>query len=198
MRKLTSLVALAAPMLLAGCMSIESINSKISPVNQWYEQDYEATRLTQRYKFTSTNIDTVRKGILNTLPQIGLTAKYSTDDVVASGNPTTMFTEAECESWSEIDRAKTKELSSGLIGLTCDPSNKNTVITVTVALKAFPKGTLMVLEYELNNPKMIVYGLIAPKRPAPAASKAAAIKFWDALSKQISQPIHNATKEDLT
>ena len=183
---------------LTGCISIESINSKISPVSQWYQQDYEATRLTQRYKFTKTDIDTVHKGILKMLPKVGMSASYTTDDIVASGNPTTMFSTAECESWAEIDRAKTKELSGGLIGLTCDSNNKNSLITATVSLKSLPTGTLMVLDYETNNPKMIAYGVVGPRRPPPAASKAGATKFWEFLGQELPEPIRNVTKEDLS
>jgi hypothetical protein len=194
--KLT-LLALTASMLLTGCMSIESINSKIAPVNQWYQQDYETTRFTQRYKFTKADIDLVRKGILTILPQIGMSASYSTDDIVASGNPTTMFSTAECESWSEVDRAKSKELSDGLIGLTCDSNNKNSLITATVNLKSFSQGTLMILNYETNNPKVAAYGIVFPRRPPPAASKAGAAKFWDYLGQVLAAPIRDATKEDL-
>lgn len=190
--------ALVTSALITGCASmIANVNSKILPVNQWYEQDYEATRFT-RYKFTKADVGTVRAAVLKTLPRVGLTPAYSADDIVASGNPTTMFTTAECESWADIDRAKTKELSSGLLVLTCNQSNKNSLITARLSLKGLSAGTLMILEYELNNPANAAHGVVGPHRPPPAAAKAGAAKFWDMLGQSLPEPIRNATKEDLS
>jgi hypothetical protein len=197
MKKAMSLLFCVGTVLLTGCVSIESINNKILPVSKWYEQEYEETRFTQRYKFTRTDIDTVHREIVNSLPQIGMTVIYATDDIVATGNPTTMFTTSECESWANVDREKTKQLSGGMINLTCNSSNKNSIITVTINLKTFPSGTLIVLDYETKNPKFDAYGLRAPRRPPPAASKAGASKFWDVLARSLPYPVHNATKDDL-
>jgi len=161
-------IALVTSALITGCASmIADINRKILPVNQWYEQDYEATRFT-RYKFTNADAGTVRAAALKILPRVGLTPAYSADDIVASGNPTTMFTTAECESWADIDRAKTKELSSGLLVLTCNQSNKNSLITARLSLKALSVGTLIILEYELNNPANAAHGVVGP---TPSASR---------------------------
>jgi hypothetical protein len=174
-----------------------TINTKISPLNMWWEKEYEETRFTQRYKFIKADSESVRRGVIDSAEKIGLTISSSTDDIVASGNPTTMFTSAECEDWKRADENRTKQLSSGLIVLTCDASNKNSVIVATVRLKAYPKGTLIVLDYEMKNPKMDAYGVIGPRRPTPAASLAGSTKFWRILGQALAQPISNASKDDL-
>jgi hypothetical protein len=197
MKKYIVLIPLLTSVLLTGCISMASINAKIAPLNKWWESEYEESRFTQRYKFTKADTDSVRKGIVNSVEKVGLTISSSIEDIVASGNPTTMFTNEECESWKRADEEKTKQLSSGLIALTCDPSNKNSTIVATVKLKAYPSGTLIVLDYEILSPKMDAYGIVGPRRPGPAASKAGSSKFWETVSKAISQPIRNATKEDL-
>ena len=175
-----------------------SINAKIAPLNNWWEQEYEQSRLTQRYKFTSANIESVRRGIVDSAEKIGLTISSSVDDIVASGNPTTMFTNEECESWKQVDEERTKQLSSGIIVLKCDASIKNSVIVATIKLKAYPSGTLIVLDYEMMNPKMDAYGIVGPRRPAPTASKSGSSKFWEILSQAIGKPIRTATREDVS
>ena len=83
-----------------------------------------------------------------------------------------------------------------MIILKCDPSIKNSTIVATVKLKTYSSGTLIVLDYEMLNPKMDVYGIVGPKRPPPTASKSGSSKFWDILGQAIPQPLRNATKED--
>ena len=56
----------------------------------------------------------------------------------------------------------------------------------------------MILDYETSNPKMTAYGVVGPRRPPPAASKAGAAKFWEFLGQALPEPIRNATKEDLS
>ena len=197
MKKITWSALIFSSMLLTGCISIESINKKILPVNQWYEQEYEATRFTQRYKFTKTDIEVVRRGIVNSSEKFGMTISSSTDDIVATGNPTTMFSEVQCESWKRADEEKTKQLSAGIIVLKCDSSNKNSLIVATIKLKAFPSGTLVVLDYEMMNPKMDAYGFKGPRRPPPTASKNGSTKFWEAVNGSLPYPVLEATKEDL-
>lgn len=179
-----------------GC-SIEGLNRKMEPVNQWYEQEYEATRFSQRYQFTKTDAGTVRKALLNILPKLNMTITSSTNEIIANGYPTSMFTEEECEIWKEADNDKSKELSDGLISLTCDPSEKNSVLIATMNFKEFPSGTLLVLDYELKVPMLESYGLRGPRRPPPTASKAGSSKLWELLNKEIPYPIRPATKEDL-
>jgi len=190
------IVLLIAAMNLAGC-SIDYINSKLKPVNDWYEGEYEKTRFTQRYKFTKSDIDVVRKEVVNTAPQVGMTVTSTDNVIVASGNPTTMFTTAECEAWAKEDLENTKEKSGGLLTLTCDSSNKTSIIIANISTKKFKKGTLIVLDYELKNAEMEAYGVISPKRPPPAASKAGSSKFWNLLSIALPHPITDVTKEDL-
>lgn len=197
MRKIISAMLAALALNLTGCMSMESINAKIAPVGKWYEQEYEESRFSQRYKFTRIDIEMVKREILNAIPQIGMTITGSSNDIVATGNPTTMFTTAECESWKSLDEEKTKQLSSGLIQLTCDASNKDSIIVATFILKKFSAGTLLVLDYELSNPTFAAYGLTGPKRPPPSASKAGAEKFWNIVEKSLPHSLRTATKEDL-
>lgn len=197
MKKSTTLALALTSILLTGCISMASINAKIAPLNKWWDQEYEDSRFTQRYKFTKAESESVRRGILNSAEKIGLTISSSTEDIVASGNPTTMFSNAECESWRLLDEERTKLLSSGMIILKCDASNKNSTIVATIKLKTYPSGTLIVLDYELLNPTMDAYGIVGPRRPAPAASKAGSSKFWEILGQTIPYPLRNATKEDL-
>jgi hypothetical protein len=197
MKKSAALLFALASAFLTGCISMASINAKIAPLNKWWESEYEESRFTQRYKFTKATIESVRRGVVSSAEKVGLTISSSTDDIVASGNPTTMFTSEECESWKRLDEERTKQLSSGFIVLTCDASNKNSTIVATVKLRSYPNGTLIILDYEVLNPKIEAYGIIGPRRPGPAASKAGSAKFWETVSKTISEPIRNATKEDL-
>ncbi len=181
---------------LTGC-SIDSINAKLKPVNDWYEGEYEKTRFTQRYKFTKSDIDVVRKEVINTAPQVGLTVTSTDNDIVASGNPTTMFTTAECEVWAKEDLEKTEEKSGGLATLKCDSSNKANIIIAKISTKKFKKGTLIVLDYEVKNSELEAYGVIGPNRPPPASSKAGSSKFWNLLSNALPHPVTDVTKEDL-
>lgn len=182
---------------LTGCMSIEGLNKKLIPVNQWYEQEYEATRFTQRYQFTKTDTATARTAIVNLLPTVGMTVTSSSNDVTATGYPTTMFTNEECESWKNADDEKSKELSGGLISLTCDPEEKNGILIATFNFKELSAGTLIVLDYELKAPKFEAYGLHAPRRPPPTASKAGSSKIWNLLNAKLPYPVRPATKEDM-
>lgn len=197
MRKIASLVIVYGLIVLTGCVSIEAINSKILPVNKWYEQEYEETRFTQRYKFTKTDVDAARRGIVTSASKFGMTITSSAEDVVATGNPTTMFTTDECEAWKSIDEERTKQLSGGMIGLTCDASNNNSIILETIKLKRFLSGTLIVLDYETMNPTFEAYGLLGPRRPPPAASKAGSSKFWNIINQSFPYPVRDVTKEDL-
>ena len=197
MKKTIVLTLIVSTVFLNGCLSMATINAKISPLIMWWEKEYEDTRFTQRYKFTKADSESVRRGVVDSAEKIGLTISSSTDDIVASGSPTTMFTTDECETWKRADEERTKQLSSGLIALTCDASNKNTVIVFTVRLKTYPKGTLIVLDYELTNPKMDAYGVIGPRRPAPTASQLGSSKFWAFLGQSLAQPISNVSKDDL-
>lgn len=197
MKTFTTLALTLTSIVLTGCISMASINAKIAPLNNWYEQEYQDSRFTQRYKFTKSDIESVRRGIIDSAEKVGLTISSSKDDVVASGNPTTMFTNEECESWKSADEERTALLSSKLIILKCDPSIKNSTIVATVKLKAYPSGTLIVLDYEMLNPKMDAYGVVGPRRPPPTASKSGSSKFWEILGQAIPQPLRNATKEDL-
>jgi hypothetical protein len=194
MKKTIIVMAIAS---LTGCMSIEGLNQKLIPVNQWYEQEYEATRFNQRYQFTKTNISTVRTTIVDLLPTIGMTVTSSANDIIATGYPTTMFTTEECELWKNADDEKSKELSGGLISLTCDPSEKNSNLIVTFSFKELSAGTLIVLDYELKAPKFEAYGLHAPRRPPPTASKAGSSKMWNLLNAKLPFPVRPATKEDV-
>lgn len=182
---------------LTGCMSIEGLNKKLIPVNQWYEQEYEATRFTQRYQFTKTDTATARTAIVNLLPTVGMTVTSSTNDIIATGYPTTMFTNEECESWKNADDEKSKELSGGLISLTCDPEEKNGILIATFNFKELSAGTLIVLDYELKAPKFEAYGLHAPRRPPPTASKAGSSKIWNLLNAKLPYPVRPATKDDM-
>lgn len=182
---------------LAGCISIESLNKKLIPVNQWYEQEYESTRFSQRYQFTKTDISTVKMAIVNVLPKIGMTITSSEKDIIATGYPTSMFTSQECELWKSADNEKSKELSQGIISITCDPSVKNSILVATFNLKEFSSGTLVVLDYELKIPQFDAYGLHGPRRPPPTASKSGSSKVWNLLNQKLPYPIRPATKEDI-
>ncbi len=182
---------------LTGCLSIESLNKKMIPVNQWYEQEYEATRFSQRYQFTKTDVSTVRTRLINVLPKIGMEVTSSSGDIIATGYPTSMFTQEECEIWKSADNEKSKELSGGLISLTCDPSDKSSILVGTVTFKELHLGTLIVLDYELKVPQFEAYGLRGPRRPPPTASKAGSSKLWSLLNQELPYPVRPATKEDL-
>lgn len=177
--------------------SIDYINSNLKPANDWFEEEYKNTRFTQRYKFTRSDIDAVQKEIINTIPQVGMTVTSTDNVIVASGNPTTMFTTAECEVWAKEDLEKTVEKSGGLLTLTCDSSNKTSIIIAKISTKKLKKGTLIVLDYELKNAEMEAYGVRGPKRPPPTASKAGSSKFWNLLSNALPHPVIDVTKEDL-
>lgn len=135
--------------------------------------------------------------MVNIIPQVGMTVTSSDNIIVASGNPTTMFTTAECEAWVKEDIDKTTDMSGGLLTLTCDSSNKTGIIIAKISTKKFKKGTLIVLDYELKNSESEAYGVIGPKRPPPTASKAGSSKFWNLLSSALPYPVMNVTKEDL-
>lgn len=182
-----------------GC-SVDYINAKLKPVNEWYEAEYEKSRHEQRYKFTKTKIEIVRNEIINTIPEFGLTVTSQGDNIIAEGKHTSIFSRDECEKWIKGDNEKTKELSGGLMGLTCDPADPNNAgsfIVAIASLKQFKRGTLIVLDYEMKIPQFEAHGIVGPRRPSPLGSKAGSTKFWDMLNKKLPYPLHDATGEDL-
>lgn len=185
--------------IITGC-SVDYINAKLKPVNEWYEAEYEKSRHEQRYKFTKTKIEIVRNEILNTIPEFGLTVTSQGDNIIAEGKPTSIFSREECEKWIKGDNEKTQDLSDGIMRLTCDPADPNNAgsfIVGIISLKQFKKGTLIVLDYEMKIPQFEAYGIIGPRRPSPLGSKAGSIKFWDMLNKKLPYPLNDATAEDL-
>ncbi len=193
------IVILVSLMITTGC-SVDYINAKLKPVNEWYESEYEKSRHEQRYKFTETKIEIVRDAIINTIPEFGLSVTSQGDNIIAEGKPMSIFSREECEKWSKGDNEKTKELSGGFMSLSCDPANPNNAgsfIVAIASLKQFKKGTLIVLDYEMKIPQFEAYGIIGPRRPSPLGSKAGSIKFWDMLNKKLPYPLNDATAEDL-
>ena len=193
---LKACIVSVALMTTAGCMSIEDFNLKIKPFAEWTERSYEDTRFEQRYKFSSASEVQVKAAAIDVLSTFKLKLTEKTErQLVASGNLTQFFEKGECEHWKAFDEPKSKELSGGLISLSCNDSS--TQLIAILSTRQFSSGTLITLEYEISSPQALSMGLKLGKRPTPAASKAGSDKFWALLEKRLGTPVRVAKKEDL-
>ena len=183
--------ALAIPIILnglTGCVSIGEVNAGMARIDRAWQLEYQQTEDEFRYRVVEADYELVLRAIRQTFLDLGMPIQQSSavQGIVTVENvaPTPLTT----EEWREVVRIegpKTKEVGGWFMKLQEDP--KDYIVTIRATVRPIVGGTLVLLEYQLDNPIFRSMGVQPSKHAPPLAVRLSTRKIWSQLEKRLSE-----------
>ena len=186
---------------LSGCVSIADINAAMGRIDREWQLEYQRSGEELRYRVVEAPATTVVKAMRQTFLDLGMPIQsFSVTEafvLAESAAPTPL----SAEEWKEIvrvDGPRAKEIGGWFMKLEDDP--KNYIVRVRATAKESQGGiTVVVLEYQLDNPSFRARGIQPARQVPPAAVRLASVKFWIRLEQRLSEaqvPAPRSRRED--
>lgn len=171
---------------LSGCMTLADMDAGFRRIDRAWQLDYQKTEDEFRYRVIDADFDVSFSAVRKTFIDLGMPvqgASLETGIVVAENTAPTPLSREE---WIEIAKAenpRVKELGGWAFYLADDP--KDYIVTLKATLLPLPDKTLIVLDYELDSPKIRSRGVRPSRYAPPLAVQLVSLKFWSQLEKRL-------------
>jgi hypothetical protein len=173
---------------LAGCISLAEINAGMARIDRAWQLEYQKTEDEFRYRVVEADYETTFRAIRHTFLDLGMPIQARSSEhgvIVAENEAPTPLTADEWKEVARIEGPRTRELGGWFMSLSEDP--KGYVVTVRATLRAFSTGTLVRLDYELDNLRLREMGVRPSKHAPPRAVQLGSRKFWSQLEKRLAE-----------
>lgn len=171
---------------LGGCMTLADIDAAFRRVDRAWQLDYQKTEDEFRYRVIDADFDVAFLATRKTFIDLGMPVQGASLEkgiVVAENAAPTPLSRDE---WIEVAKAenpRVKELGGWAFHLADDP--KDYIVIVKATLKALPGKTLILLDYELDSPKIRSMGVRPSRHAPPLAVQLGSLKFWSQLETRL-------------
>lgn len=187
MRYILSLLSIITlPTIFTGCVTNSDINSSFRKIDEVWAIDYQKTEDEYRYRVMDCDIQTAMRAMRATLLELRMPIterSYTRDVLVAEAAAPTPLTREQWEQVVKVEAPRVKEIGGWYMKLQKNPSGY--MVKVIASFQEHEGKTIVLLDYELDNPKYRSMGFI-PSRYAPAdAVRMGSIKLWEEMEKQL-------------
>ena len=193
MRSLCVFLILAAASL-AGCVSIEQVNSSFRSVDRIWQADYQRTEDEYRRRVVEADHSTVFAAVRKTLVDLGIIIRSESrpkGEIITESIAPTPLTRDEWREVASRESPQLRAISGGLLYMSDDPSGYNVHVRATVS--PIRTGSLITLDIRVNNPSFERQGIYGARFAPPTAVQLATARLWDSLATnlqaaQLAQP----------
>ena len=201
MQTFPAFVALLAAALTA-CVTVDDVNDSMRKVDRVWQLEYQRTEDEFRYRVVDASYDVTFLAARQTFLDLGMPIQDRSIQqgvLVAENSAPTPLNQAEWLEVATAENARFKEMGVSFLRLSDDP--KDYLVTVRATIRPFKGKTLVVLDYELDSPKIKRLGVNPSKHAPPAAVRIASVKFWASIEKRLrgvkAPPPRRRTKQEL-
>jgi len=173
---------------LSGCMTLTDIDAAFRRIDRAWQLDYQKTEDEFRYRVIDAGLDVSFSAVRKTFLDLGMPVQSASlekgEGVVIAENAAPV--PLSRDEWIEVAKAenpRVKELGGWAFYLADDP--KDYIVMLKATLRALPGKTLILLDYELDNPKIRSMGVRPARHAPPLAVQLASLKFWSQLEERL-------------
>ncbi len=181
-------LAIAVASSVGGCVSIEQVNSSFARVDQVWQLEYQRTEDEFRYRVVEADYETTLRAVRQTYLDLGMPIQVQSGSrgvIVAESAAPTPLTLEEWKEVVRIEGPRVKEIGGWYMKMNDDP--KGYFVAVKATLRPMSSGTLVLLDYELDNREIRAMGVRPSRHAPPHAVQLGSLKFWVQLGKRLSE-----------
>lgn len=182
------LIAIVLTSSVAGCVSIEEVNSSFARIDRAWQLEYQRTEDEFRYRVVEADYETTLRAVRQTYLDLGMPIQVQSGSrgvIVAENAAPTPLTLEEWKEVVRIEGPRAKEIGGWYMEMRDDP--KGYFVAVKATLRPMPSGTFVILDYELDNREIRAMGVRPSKHAPPRAVQLGSLKFWAQLEKRLSE-----------
>jgi hypothetical protein len=169
-------------------MTLTDIDAAFRRIDRAWQLDYQKTEGEFRYRVIDAGLDVSFSAVRKTFLDLGMPVQSASlekgEGVVIAENAAPV--PLSRDEWIEVAKAenpRVKELGGWAFYLADDP--KDYIVMLKATLRALPGKTLILLDYELDNPKIRSMGVRPARHAPPLAVQLASLKFWSQLEERL-------------
>lgn len=170
----------------SGCVTKSDINSSFRQVDELWAVEYQKTEDEYRYRVVGCDVPTAMSAMRKTLLNLGMPIterSYTRDIIIAEAEAPTPLSMEEWKIVVKKEAPRVKEVGGWYMRLSNNP--RGYMVKVIASFVAQEQNTVVILDYELDNPKYRSMGYIPSRHAPPDAVRFGSVKVWDEFVKHL-------------